>query len=180
MYKLIIAVIFLVNSSLSSAQDCPDWLNHTLPKLHSSSSVEICSVIANKPVLLVNTASYCGFTYQFSSLQRLHERYKDKGFVIIGFPSNDFRQEAEDEKKTASICYENYGVEFTMTSPIIVKGDDAHPIFRYLAEKSRAPSWNFNKYLVSADGVSVTHFSTNTDPSDAVFTEAIDKLLSAR
>lgn len=164
---------------LAIAEACPAWLDHTLPKLHSSSEVKLCDMINNRPTLLVNTASYCGFTHQFGSLQELHERYSDKGLVIIGFPSNDFNQEAKDEETTASVCYVNFGVEFTMVAPVKVKGKNAHPIFKHLAEKNQAPSWNFNKYLVSADGNRITHFSSAVDPSDKKISDAIGQLITA-
>ncbi|MFT6387899.1 MAG: glutathione peroxidase [Cellvibrionaceae bacterium] len=180
MNKLTLFLILCFNLPFAAAENCPEWLNHSLPKLHSASKVNLCKIIDNNPVLLVNTASYCGFTYQFESLQTLHKSYGNKGLVIIGFPSDDFRQEAKDEKITASICYENFGVEFTMVSPIDVKGKDAHPIFKHLAVNSRAPSWNFNKYLISADGERIMYFASNVDPSDKKITEVIDQLISER
>ncbi len=89
---------------IATAENGPNWLNHTLPKLHSTTALKLCEVINNRPILLVNTASYCGFTHQFESLQQLHERYHSQGLVIIGFPSNDFRQEAKDESNAFSIA----------------------------------------------------------------------------
>lgn len=178
MKKVTLLLILCFHLPLAAAENCPAWLNHTLPKLHDTVEVKLCETINKRPSLLVNTASYCGFTHQFESLQKLHERYGDKGLVIIGFPSHNFRQEAKDEKTTASICYENFGVEFTMVAPIEVKGNDAHPIFKHLSKDSQAPSWNFNKYLVSANGERITHFPSSVDPSDRKLTEAIDQLIS--
>ena len=177
MNKLTLFLLFFLCLPASAAENCPDWLNHTLKKLHSTADVNLCEVIDNRPILLVNTASYCGYTGQFGDLQSLHERYKEKGLVIIGFPSHNFRQEAKDEKTTASVCYENFGVEFTMVAPVDVKGDEAHEIFQYLAENSKAPSWNFNKYLVSADGKTITHFRSNVAPTGKIMTESIDRLV---
>ena len=154
------------------------WLNHTLSKLHSTEQVQLCDLIEGKPSLLVNTASHCGFTGQFGALQELHERYAEKGLVIIGFPSNDFMQEAKDEKTTASICYYNYGVTFTMVSPISVRGKKAHPVFKHLAEQTKAPKWNFNKYLVSPSGA-VEHFGSRVSPDDPKLLRAIEALLPA-
>ena len=178
MYKLALFLSFFFCLPLASAENCPSWLNHTLPRLHSAEEVNLCNVINKRPVLLVNTASYCGFTHQFSGLQALHQRYEDKGLVVIGFPSNDFRQEAGDEKTTASICYENYGVGFTMVSPVKVKGQGSHSIFKHLADNSKAPRWNFNKYLISADGNTITHFGSTVAPESTRMTKAIDQLLA--
>ena len=95
-------------------------------KLHSKDSVDICALMENKTVLVVNTASHCGFTSQFKELEALHKKYKDKGLVIVGFASDDFKQEDADEEKAAEICYLNYGVTFTMLSPTAVTGDKAN------------------------------------------------------
>ncbi|MBU2713364.1 glutathione peroxidase [Zooshikella harenae] len=156
---------------------CPDYLNVTLRKLHSQDSINLCQLTAGKPVLIVNTASHCGFTPQFKALETLHKHYKDKGLVVLGFPSNDFRQEASDEAKTAKVCYVNYGVTFTMLSPSSVTGDQANAVFKYLATKAEAPKWNFYKYLVSADGSSVKAFASATEPNSDSLLQAIDDLL---
>jgi glutathione peroxidase len=161
----------------TSASLCPDWLNETFRKLHSTEEINICKAFAGKSLLIVNTASHCGFTYQFSGLESLHQRYKDKGLAVIGFASNDFRQEDKSEEKAATICYENYGVTFTMMSPISVKGDNAHPVFKKLARQTQAPSWNFTKFLVSRDGKKITHFGSSTAPDSPKLSSAIEALL---
>jgi glutathione peroxidase len=163
--------------SLSSQASCPDWMNQTFRQLHSTNDINLCERFANKPMLIVNTASHCGFTHQFGGLESLYQRYKEQGLAVVGFASNDFRQEDKSEAKAATICYENYGVTFTMMAPISVKGANAHPLFKTLASKSEAPSWNFNKFLVSADGKQVTHFGSTTTPDSEQLNIAIKSLL---
>lgn len=162
----------------SAADQCAAYLNQDLRKLRSSETINICKAYAGKPLLLVNTASHCGFTPQFKGLQALHEKYKDKGLVVIGFPSNDFNQEAKDEAETAEVCYINYGVKFTMLNESSVKGDKANPIFKELARQTAAPGWNFNKYLIKPDGTVVKHFDSKVAPDAAEMTQAIDTLLA--
>jgi glutathione peroxidase len=163
---------------VSAGDQCADYLNHDFRKLRSSESVNICKAYAGKPLLLVNTASHCGFTPQFKGLQALHEKYQDKGLVVIGFPSNDFNQEARDEAETAEVCFINYGVKFTMLAVSSVTGRSVNPVFRELARKTAAPEWNFNKYLVKPDGTVVKHFDSEVTPESAQMTRAIDKLLA--
>jgi glutathione peroxidase len=146
--------------------------------LRSKETVNVCKAFAGKPMLIVNTASHCGFTPQFEGLQALYEKYKDKGLVVIGFPSNDFNQEAKEETETADVCYINYGVKFTMVAPSSVKGDAANTIFKELARQTKAPNWNFNKYLVKSDGKVVQHFGSMTKPDSAEMTQAIESVLS--
>ncbi len=156
---------------------CPAWINHTLPKLHSTQKLDLCAETADKVVLITNTASHCGFTNQFGSLEKLHKRYKEYGLVIIGFPSNDFHQEADNSAETASVCYKNYGVTFLMTSQQVVTGDNAHPIFRHLARQTRSPSWNFNKYLVDRKGEVTGWYASNVHPQSGQLVDKIESLL---
>ncbi len=163
-------------STLSLA--CPDYLQGEYRKLHSKQNVDLCEITQGKPVLVVNTASHCGFTSQFKGLEALHQEYKDKGLVVIGFASDDFKQEDADEEKAAEICFVNFGVTFTMFAPTHVKGKEANPLFQYLAKESTAPKWNFNKYLLDKEGKLVKHFGSMTKPDSKTLTEEIDKLLS--
>ena len=130
-------------------------------------------------VLIVNTASHCGFTPQFEGLEALYQSYRDRGLAVIGFASDDFRQEAKDEEKAAEVCYVNYGVTFTMLAPSSVRGDEANPVFQELARQSQAPSWNFNKYLVDGSGKVVQQYGSNTTPDSKVLAEAIESVLPA-
>ncbi len=159
------------------AQSCPAFLDHDFRKLHSSQMVNLCKAFAGKPMLIVNTASHCGFTPQFKGLEAVHEQYKGKGLVVVGFSSDDFNQEAKDEAKVAETCFVNFGVTFTMLAPQKVKGPGANPVFRELAKQTEAPSWNFNKYLVAADGRVLKHFGSRVAPDSAEFRAAVEQLL---
>ncbi len=174
-------MIFAMTASLMSAgamaTTCPEYLNLEVRKLHSEETVNLCELTQGKPVLIVNTASNCGYTPQFKALEALHENYKDKGLVVIGFPSDDFFQEENDEKDTAKVCYINYGVTFTMLSTSAVRGSDANSVFKYLAEKTGAPKWNFYKYVVSGDGAVVQQFNSKVKPDSEELKQAIESVL---
>lgn len=161
----------------STPAACPDWLNGSVGKLHSSEAISLCEALHNKPALIVNTASHCGFTKQFGELEKLHQRYKDQGLVVMGFPSDDFNQEAKDEAEIADVCYKNFGVTFLMSDPVSVRGDKALPLFRHLAEQSSAPKWNFYKYLINRQGEVVESFSSFTGPDSESVHEAIEAVL---
>ncbi|SFB88184.1 glutathione peroxidase [Marinospirillum celere] len=176
---LILLLALMVTSPLLAAETktCPAILSSTQPKLHSGESVDLCE-FAGKPLLIVNTASHCGYTGQFEGLEKLHQRYQDQGLVVLGFPSNDFRQEASDEAKTAEVCFINYGVTFTMLSPTAVARGDLNPVFSELSNQGAGlPRWNFYKYLVNRDGELVTSFGSRTRPESQAMQEALEKLL---
>ncbi|WP_371188252.1 glutathione peroxidase [Thalassotalea maritima] len=162
-----------------ASTSCPAFLEHTVKKLNSEQTVDVCQQFAGKTLLIVNTASKCGFTPQFKGLEALYQKYKDQGLVILGFPSDDFFQEEDEEKDTAKVCYINYGVTFPMFTTVAVRGDDAHPIFAHLAEQTAAPYWNFYKYLVSKDGNSIERFNSKVSPDSPELIQAIDKQLNA-
>jgi glutathione peroxidase len=160
------------------AASCPALLNHTLPRLQDEKPQALCQY-AGKVLLVVNTASYCGFTSQFEGLQALNAKYAARGLVVLGFPSNDFKQEDADAKKTADVCFSTYGVKFPMFMSIPVRGKDAHPLFAQLAQATgQAPSWNFNKYLVDRNGKPVAHFGSTTGPTSGSLVAAIEKALA--
>ena len=175
MRRLSILVIALLAPGLAAA--CPDYLNHDMRKLHSREQVNLCELQQGRPMLIINTASHCGYTPQFKGLEAIHQQYRDDGLVVVGFASNDFRQEAKDEEEAAEVCYVNYGVTFTMIAPSHVKGDGANPVFRELAKQTRAPSWNFNKYLVDGSGKVVQRFGSNTTPDSEELAEAVESVL---
>ena len=131
---------------------------------------------------MVNTASQCGYTPQYEGLEKLYKRYKDRGLVVLGFPSNDFgAQEPGSNKEIASFCVNQYAVEFPMFAKTAVRGAQANPLFAELARASGAePRWNFHKYLVDRSGRQVTSFDTKVAPGDPKLVAAIERLLEAR
>jgi glutathione peroxidase len=138
-----------------------------------------------KVLLIVNTASKCGFTPQFKDLEALYQEYKDKDFEILGFPSNQFQnQEPLEGEQLSEFCELNYGVTFKMFDKIDVKGESADPLFQYLSNKdlngqvNSTPKWNFHKYLVNKEGKVVDYFYTFTNPNSGKVRKAIDKLLA--
>jgi glutathione peroxidase len=134
-----------------------------------------------RALLLVNTASFCGFTPQYASLQRLHERYAGQGFAVIGVPSNDFRQESAENGRIREFCDTMYGITFPMAAPTHVRGDGAHPLFAWLAARAGGPPrWNFHKYLVARDGLAVRAFPTATEPEAPALIRAVTAALEGR
>lgn len=179
MKKLILLLGFLFISTQASATECPDLLKFMKRKLNSQEIVNMCSEYKDKTVLFVNTASFCGFTPQFEGLEALYANYKDKGLVVLGFPSHDFKQEAADESETAELCELTYGVKFPMFEPIAVRGDDVDPLYRMLAKKSgTTPKWNFYKYLMDKNGNIVDSYGSTTKPTDKDFIKAIEDTLN--
>lgn len=164
-------------TNIASEQSCDDFTNVTIRKLRSKESINLCQ-FKGRPLLIVNTASNCGFTSQFKGLEALYQKYQEQGLVILGFPSDDFFQEEDDEKETAKVCYINYGVTFPMFATSEVRGSDANPIFKYLNEQTSSPNWNFYKYVVSADRSTVQRFNSKTKPNSEKLTKAIEQAIS--
>jgi glutathione peroxidase len=179
------AVVLLAASAGASAQGassaCPALLQHTMPRLQDGKPQALCQY-AGKVLLVVNTASQCGFTPQYTGLEALHARYAARGLVVMGFPANDFgRQEPGDAKDIAQTCFNVYGVRFPMFDKISVVGRDAHPLYASLAQASgQAPRWNFHKYLVDRQGQVVASFASDIEPQDKRVLGAIDKVLAQR
>jgi glutathione peroxidase len=133
-----------------------------------------------KVVLIVNTASYCGFTSQYEGLEKIYSKYASKGFVVIGFPSNDFgQQEPGSNKEIADFCKNTYDVKFPMMSKTVVSGSKANPLFKMLIEKtSTSPKWNFYKYLIDREGNVINSYSSMVKPDSKSITSEIEKLLA--
>lgn len=160
---------------------CSGLLNRSFPRLQDEKPQSLCQY-SGQVVLVVNTASYCGFTGQYKGLEALYAKYKDKGLVVLGFPSNDFgNQEPGSGKEIAEFCTNTYGVKFPMFGKTHVRGDEANPLHAELIKLTgTAPKWNFYKYLVGRDGRTVTAYSSMTSPDDREFVQDIEKRLAAR
>ena len=172
--------LLILAPRLSFAADCPSLLNYKFNRLQDESPQNLCQY-AGKVTLVVNTASYCGFTAQYEGLEKLYAKYKDKGLVVLGFPSNDFSQEPGENKEIADFCYNTYGVKFPMFSKSSVKGKDANPLFAALTKASgKEPGWNFSKYLLDREGKLIGNYSSLTRPDDKAILGAIEKALAAQ
>jgi glutathione peroxidase len=159
---------------------CPRVLQHTVLRLQDEKPQALCQY-AGQVVVVVNTASFCGFTPQYKGLEALYAKYKDRGLVVLGFPSNDFSQEPDSNAKIADFCENTFGVKFPMFVKTTVRGPDALPLFKQLAEQTgTTPKWNFYKYIISRDGQHVKSFSSMTGPQDKAFVQEIDKQLAAK
>lgn len=157
-----IALLAAALFPISAAAACPDLLNHRFTTLQGG-QLDLCRH-AGKPILVVNTASMCGYTPQFEKLEALNRKHKDK-LLVVGFPSNDFNQELATNKEIAQFCRLTYAIEFPMVEKASVTGPDAMPFYRQLrVATGQAPQWNFHKYLIAPDGKTVFSFATKVEP----------------
>lgn len=164
----------------AQAPACPAILNHTFDRLQDEKPQSLCQY-AGKVVLVVNTASFCGFTSQYKGLEALNTKYKDQGLVVLGFPSNDFSQEKGSNKEIAEFCESTFGVKFPMFTKTQVTGEGAAPLFKQLtAQTGQKPRWNFHKYLIGRDGKVIDQYSSMTGPESRTLVSAIDKALKAK
>ena len=157
---------------------CPPLLAHSFPRLQDEAPQDLCQY-AGQVLLVVNTASYCGFTRQYEGLEALHAKYSARGLVVMGFPSNDFgQQEPGDAKQIAELCFNTYGVKFPMFAKTVVKGAGRNAFYEQLARATGAvPRWNFHKYLVARDGQTVRSFASEVEPGSAPLIQAIEAAL---
>ena len=187
-YMRIIALFFMLMVTPSLAADKsanrpanePEkgFYDFTLPSIEGG--VLSLADFKGKSILLVNTASYCGFTKQYDGLQALYDSRRDKGLVVLGVPSNDFGQQERGQKaEIKEFCEVNFNIDFPMSDKLVVKGQDAHPLYQWLkAETGAQPKWNFYKFLINGDGQAVAYFSSLTKPESKKLTKAIDATLS--
>lgn len=179
-YKFLLALVLLSPGLLNAAteEQCSGPLQGEQRALRSDETLNLCQLSQDKVVLVVNTASQCGFTGQFEGLEALYQKYKEQNFTILGFPSDSFRQEYDDEDATAEVCYVNYGVTFPMLATSKVRGSDANPVFAELiAQSGKSPRWNFYKYLVGTDGRVIDVYSSTTRPDDQRLQRDIENAL---
>ena len=166
-------------ATTATAAACPTILKHSFTRLQDEAPQNLCQY-AGKVVLVVNTASYCGFTSQYEGLEALYAKYKDKGLVVLGFPSNDFgKQEPGTDKEIADFCFNTYAVKFPMFSKTVVHGSSRNPLYAELAKTTgQTPQWNFHKYLIDRSGKRVTSFASEVAPSDKTLIAAVEKAMN--
>ncbi len=173
-------LLFSANPAVAAdGQSCPETLNFKKEKLADDNIVDLCQEYKGKVVMVVNTASFCGFTPQYKSLESIYSKYKDSGFVVLGFPSNDFgKQEPGDEAKIKEFCDRTYKVKFPMfEKTAVAKGTDDAMYKKLASIAGEYPSWNFHKYLLDRDGKLVSSISSRVDPATRSVTDQIESLL---
>jgi len=162
------------------AMDCPTLLDHKFNRLQDDAPQNLCQY-SGKVTLVINTASYCGYTAQYDGLEKLYAKYKDKGFVVLGFPSNDFSQEPGNNKEIADFCYNTSGVKFPMFAKSSVRGKEMNPLFAALSKASgKSPGWNFHKYLIDKEGKLLANYGSSVSPDDKNLVATIEKALAVK
>ncbi|HEU4374336.1 MAG TPA: glutathione peroxidase [Telluria sp.] len=162
-----------------AAASCPAILKQTFNRLQDEAPQDLCQY-AGKVVLVVNTASFCGYTSQYQGLEALYAKYSKQGLVVLGFPSNDFgKQEPGSSKEIADFCYNTYGVKFPMFAKSTVQGPNANPLHANLIKLTgKEPKWNFTKYLIDRQGKVIEYFPSKVTPDDKQMVSKIEKALA--
>ncbi len=159
-----------------ASESCSELYNHQFKTLDGK-DFNLCDY-QEQPILVVNTASKCGFTPQFEALENMYKQYRSQGLLVIGFPSNDFKQELGDDKKIGDFCKMTYGVEFPMMSKSAVRGSDVNPFYKQLIKiTDTQPKWNFYKYVIAPEGKKVMVFSSLTKPDSKKLMKEIEPYL---
>ena len=163
-----------------AAASCPALLKQSFKRLQDDVPQDLCQY-SGKVVLVVNTASYCGYTKQYEGLEKLYSKYGGKGLVVLGFPSNDFgKQEPGTEKEIANLCYNTYGVKFPMFAKSSVSGPTANPLHTQLTKATgKEPKWNFTKYLIDRNGKVIEHYPSKVTPEDKELVGKIEQALGS-
>jgi len=179
LFVLLGVVSVPVNVMAAAESPCPETLDFTKRPLANQQEINLCAEYLGKVVVVVNTASKCGYTYQYEGLEALYRKYKNKGLVVIGFPSNDFGgQEPGNEKQIQDFCKLTYGVEFPMFEKTHVAQHNADPIYQTLAKISgEFPQWNFHKYVLDRKGKLVASFNSKVEPQGNRMISTIESLL---
>lgn len=164
-----------------AATPCPPILKQQFNRLQDEAPQNLCQ-FAGKVALVVNTASFCGFTGQYEGLEALYAKYQASGLVVLGFPSNDFgKQEPGSAKQIADLCFNTYGVKFPMFSKTVVAGAGRNPLYEALAKATgQTPQWNFHKYLIDRSGKVVGSFNSAVSPNDKGLIAAIEKAMNTK
>jgi glutathione peroxidase len=178
---LLLTAIPFAKAAPGASSNCSPLLSHTFPRLQDEAPQNLCQY-QGKVILVVNTASFCGFTSQYEGLEKLYAKYKDRGLVVLGFPSNDFgQQEPGSNKDIADFCKNTYDVKFPMFAKSSVSGSNPNPLFKMLIAKTgTTPKWNFYKYLIDRKGNVIDSFGSMTKPSSTSITGEIEKLLGEK
>jgi glutathione peroxidase len=173
------ALLFALAAPAFADAGCPPLLDHSFPRLQDEKPQSLCEW-KGKVLLVVNTASYCGFTKQYDGLEKLYARLKDRGLVVVGFPTNDFgEQEPGSNKEIADFCRLTYGVQFPMFAKTTIKGEPRNPFYaKLIAASGTTPKWNFYKYLIDRSGKEVVAYSSFADPDDKKMLAKIDEFLA--
>ena len=181
MKKLLLSLLIFAGVAMAGEKSIYDFTMNSI-----DGKATPLSSLKGKVVLLVNVASRCGFTPQYSALESVYEKYKGRGFVIVGIPANNFgSQEPGTNEEIKTFCSTKYNVTFPMMAKVSVKGGDITPLYQYLTDKTANPQtggeiqWNFTKFLVGPDGKTVARFEPNVTPDDPQVTSAIEKALTA-
>ncbi len=179
----LVGALLGLGAVVAHAADCPALLDRQFPRLQDEKPQNLCQY-RGKVLLVVNTASFCGYTPQYKALEALYRQYAPRGLVVLGFPSNDFgAQEPGDNKQIADFCENTFGVQFPMFAKSKVRGSgaDVNPLIAELAKRTGSPpKWNFHKYLVARDGATVSAYVSDVDPASREFVQAVEKLLDAK
>lgn len=176
--KRFVVIGMMSLSTYTFASGCPDILQGKQRLLNSTEEIDLCESFKGKTLLVVNTASQCGFTPQFEQLEALYQTYKDKNFTVVGFPSNDFKQDKGSEENSAKICYLDYGVTFPMMARSSVTGASANPVFSEISQQAGvSPRWNFYKFLIDKEGNVIATFPSSTSPTSTTLTDMIEQHL---
>jgi glutathione peroxidase len=167
-------------AAAAGAKSCPAILHQSFNRLQDEAPQDLCQY-AGKVVLVVNTASYCGFTSQYQGLEKLYAKYGKQGLVVLGFPSNDFgKQEPGSSKEIADFCFNTYGVKFPMFAKSSVKGAAANPLHANLIKLTgKEPKWNFTKYLIDRNGKVIEYFPSKVEPEDKALVSKIEAALAS-
>ena len=165
----------------ATRSECPSLLQQRFKRLQDETPQELCQ-FAGKVLLIVNTASYCGFTSQYEGLEKLYGRFGGDGLVVLGFPSNDFgQQEPGNSQQIADFCFNTYAVRFPMFAKSVVAGKDANPLFMALARATgKPPAWNFHKYVVDRKGRVIATYPGEVVPGDPALMATLNKALSEK
>jgi len=179
-HTLLLCVLVLTAFALSPAvaADCPRLLDKSFARLQDDVPQSLCQY-KGKVLLVVNTASFCGFTQQYEGLEALHQQYAGRGFAVLGFPSNDFgNQEPGSNEQIAAFCTNTFSIKFPMFAKTSVKGKAANPLFKELSRQSDAPGWNFHKYLIDKEGRLVRSYASQVAPGSQRLKADIEGLLA--